>query len=146
MVIGYGHHRPILEQLVRDRGLTEKVLFFGPVPNDQLISYSASADIGLANIVNSSVSYHTSLPNKLFEYAMAGIPVIGSDSPEIGRIVTEEGIGEVCDAEDADAIAEALRVIRSDPDRYTEGLEHAASRYNWAVEQQLLVDLYDEIC
>jgi len=142
VVVGYGHHRPVLEDLVRTRGLADKVKFFGPVPNDELISYSASADIGLANIVNSSVSYNTSLPNKLFEYAMAGIPVVGSDSPEIGRIVKEENIGEVCDAEDPAALADAIATILNDPTRYRAGLSHAASRYNWAVEQQHLLDLY----
>jgi glycosyltransferase involved in cell wall biosynthesis len=121
------------------------VKFFGPVPNDELISYSASADIGLANIVNSSVSYHTSLPNKLFEYAMAGIPVVGSDSPEIGRIVEEENIGEVCDAEDPKALAAAISTILQDPARYQSGLDHAARRYNWAVEQQHLLDLYESL-
>lgn len=145
VVIGYGYHRPALEDLVRSRGLDAKVKFFGPVPNDELISWSASADIGLANIVNSSVSYHTSLPNKLFEYVMAGIPVVGSDSPEIGRIVLEESIGEVCDASDEDALAQALRVIASTPDRYAEGLDRAARRYNWAVEENNLLDLYEEI-
>ncbi len=142
VVIGYGHHRPVLESLVQRRGLTDKVKFFGPIPNDELISYSASADIGLANIVNSSVSYNTSLPNKLFEYAMAGIPVVGSDSPEIGRIVTEEQIGEVCDADDPSALAKAITTILPDPGRYEAGLERATARYNWTVERENLLDLY----
>lgn len=142
VVIGYGYHRPSLESLVRSRGLQEDVLFFGPVPNDELISYSASADIGLANIVNASVSYHTSLPNKLFEYAMAGIPVVGSDSPEIGRIVAEEGIGEVCKADDPEALAQAISAILEDPERYAAATAGTAAKYNWDVEQQVLVDLY----
>lgn len=145
VVIGYGHHRPVLESLVAERGLTAKVLFFGPVPNNELISYSASADVGLANIVNSSVSYHTSLPNKLFEYAMAGIPVVGSDSPEIGRVVREEGIGETCDAQDADAIRAAISTILENPARYEPGLQHAAKTYNWSVEQEKLVSLYRDL-
>lgn len=145
VVVGYGHHRPVLEDLVRDQGLEAKVKFFGPVPNHELISYSASADIGLANIVNSSVSYYTSLPNKLFEYAMAGIPVVGSDSPEIGRIVREENIGEVCDPDDPEALAAAITTILKDPARYRSSLDLAARRYNWAVEQQHLLDLYAAI-
>ena len=144
-VIGYGYHRPALEAMVRDRELSDKVRFFGPVPNDELISYSASADIGLANIVNSSVSYYTSLPNKLFEYVMAGIPVIGSDSPEIGRIVDEEHIGEVCDAQDPLALAHAIDLILADPDEYRRNLEQTASKYNWDVEQQHLLDVYDHL-
>jgi glycosyltransferase involved in cell wall biosynthesis len=143
VVIGYGYHKPALEALVRDRGLEDRVQFFGPVPNNELISYSASAEIGLANIVNSSVSYHTSLPNKLFEYAMAGIPIVGSDSPEIGRIVKEEGIGEVCEADDPVALASAIRTILEDLNRYTDALAHTAQKYNWAVEERVLLDLYE---
>lgn len=145
VVIGYGHHRPVLERLVERRGLSDKVRFFGPVPNDELISYSASADVGLANIVNSSVSYNTSLPNKLFEYAMAGTPVVGSDSPEIGRIVAEEKIGEVCVADDPEALADAIAVILSNPTRYEEGLKRATARYNWTVEQEALLTVYESL-
>ena len=119
--------------------------FFGPVPNSELISYSASADIGLANIVGQSVSYETSLPNKLFEYAMAGIPVIGSDSPEIGRIIKETGIGLTCDPEDATAIAKAIDTIRTDPTPFREATGPASDRYNWDVESQVLLDLYASI-
>jgi len=142
VVIGYGHHRPVLEDLVVARGLTSKVRFLGPVPNVELISYSASADVGLANIVNSSISYNTSLPNKLFEYAMAGIPVVGSDSPEIGRIVVEERIGQVCDADDPEGLARAITKILEDPSHYTPGLERASATYNWNIEQEKLLDLY----
>ena len=145
VVIGYGYHRPTLEDIVRTRGLGSKVLFFGPVPNHELISYSASADIGLANIVGQSVSYETSLPNKLFEYAMAGIPVIGSDSPEIGRIIEETGIGLTCNPEDAEAIAKAIRTIMDDPSPFREATGPAAKRYNWDVESQVLLELYDSL-
>jgi glycosyltransferase involved in cell wall biosynthesis len=145
VIIGYGYHRPALEDMVRNTGLESKVLFFGPVPNDELISYSASADIGLANIVGQSVSYETSLPNKLFEYAMAGIPVIGSDSPEIGRIIKETGIGLTCDPEDAEAIAEAIETIRKDPEPYKDATRPAAERYNWVVESQVLLNVYSSL-
>ncbi len=73
---------------------------------------------------------------------MAGIPVVGSDSPQIGRIVTEEQIGEVCDAEDSEALASAIQTILTDPDRYSAGLERATTRYNWSVEKQHLIDVY----
>ncbi|MEN8238713.1 MAG: glycosyltransferase family 4 protein [Actinomycetota bacterium] len=145
VVVGYGHHKPVLEAQVAREGLQDKVLFYGAIPNQDLIRYSASADIGLANIVNSSVSYHTSLPNELCEYAMADIPVIGSDSPEIGRIVREEAMGEVCDADDPQDIASAIQRILSNPGRYSPGLERARERYNWTVEGQKLTDLYSEL-
>jgi len=142
VVIGYGYHRPTLEADVRKRGLTDRVKFFGPIPNDELLDWTAAADIGLCNIVNSSLSYHTSLPNKLFEYIIAGIAVIGSDSPEIGRIVREEGVGEVADPIDPESLAAATRTILSDLDRYRAATRAAAQKYNWGVEEQKLLGIY----
>ena len=145
VVVGYGYHRPTLEADVRKRGLTDRVKFFGPIPNNELLGWTAAADIGLCNIVNSSLSYYTSLPNKLFEYIIAGIAVIGSDSPEIGRIVTEEGIGEVADPVDAEDLARATRTILADLDRYRAATVPAAQKYNWAIEGQKLLGAYSTL-
>jgi glycosyltransferase involved in cell wall biosynthesis len=142
VVVGYGHHRPILETEVRDRGLSDQVKFFGPIPNDELLGWTAAADIGLCNIVNSSLSYYTSLPNKLFEYIIAGIAVIGSDSPEIGRIVREEGVGEVADPSDPVQLAKAANTILRDIDRYRAATGPASRKYNWAIEEQKLLEVY----
>ncbi|MDJ0663507.1 MAG: glycosyltransferase [Acidimicrobiia bacterium] len=142
VVVGYGYHRPKLEADVRKRGLTDRVKFFGPIPNDELLAWTAAADIGLCNIVNSSLSYYTSLPNKLFEYIIAGIAVIGSDSPEIGRIVQEEGVGEVADPVDPESLAAATRTILADLDGYRSATHDAAQKYNWGIEEQKLLSIY----
>lgn len=142
VVVGYGYHRATLETDIRRRGLTDRVKFFGPIPNDELLGWTAAADIGLCNIVNSSLSYYTSLPNKLFEYIIAGIAVIGSDSPEIGRIVQEEGVGEVADPIDPEDLARAAMTILGDIDRYRAATGPAAQKYNWAIEEQKLLGVY----
>lgn len=142
VVIGYGYHRPTLEASVAARGLGDKVRFFGPIPNDTLLRYTASADIGLCNIVGTSVSYDTSLPNKLFEYMMAGVPVIGSDSPEIGRVIRESGTGLTCVPDDPVALAAAVTRILADPTPYTSNMAEARLRYNWSVEEKKLLTVY----
>ena len=142
VVVGYGYHRNALEADVRRRGLTDRVKFFGPIPNDELLEWTAAADIGMCNIVNSSLSYYTSLPNKLFEYIIAGVAVIGSDSPEIGRIVKEEGVGEVADPSDPESLANAARLILKDLDKYRGATQAAAQKYNWGIEERKLLDLY----
>lgn len=142
VILGYGYHRTALETVVRDRGLEDKVRFFGPIPNDELLDWTAAADIGLCNIINSSLSYYTSLPNKLFEYMMAGIAVIGSDSPEIGRIVTAEGVGVVCDPADPVALADAARTILKDLTTYKTASLDARTRHHWGIEAKKLIDLY----
>jgi glycosyltransferase involved in cell wall biosynthesis len=142
VVVGYGYHRPTLEAEVRKRGMTDRVKFFGPIPNDELLAWTASADIGMCNIINSSLSYYTSLPNKLFEYIIAGIAVIGSDSPEIGRIVKEERVGEVADPADPESLANAARLILSDLDKYRAATGPASQKYNWGNEERKLLEIY----
>jgi glycosyltransferase involved in cell wall biosynthesis len=145
VIVGYGYYRPALEADVRKRGLSDRVKFFGPIPNNVLLRWTAAADIGLCNIVNSSLSYYTTLPNKLFEYIIAGIAVIGSDSPGIGRIVTEEGVGEVADPIDPEEIARATRTILRDIERYRTATKAAALKYNWGIEEQKLLDVYRQL-
>ena len=145
VVIGYGHHRPVLEKMVAERGLTHRVRFFGPIPNDELLHYTASADVGMCCIKGESLSYRWSLPNKLFEYMMAGIPLVASDYEEMGRVVREEGVGLVCDPDDPASIAAAVRGIVDDPDadrRFREATRTAIQTYNWSVEERVLLDLY----
>lgn len=145
VIIGYGYHRPALEADVARRGLGDKVRFFGPIPNDVLLRYTASGDIGLCNIVGTSVSYDTSLPNKLFEYMMAGIPVIGSNSPEIGRVVAETGVGLTCPPDDPEAIAAAAKRILADPQPFVAAMDAARRRYNWQVEEKKLLEVYEAL-
>ena len=145
VIIGYGYHRPTLEDEVHRRGLDDRVRFFGPIPNDELLYYTASADVGLCVIRGQSLSYRWSMPNKLFEYMMAGIPVVASDFEEMGRVVREEGVGTVCDPDDPQSIAGAVRAIIDDPDaeaRFRAATRVAITRYNWNHEEQKLLALY----
>jgi glycosyltransferase involved in cell wall biosynthesis len=145
IIIGYGSHRPRLERMVRSREWTDRVRFFGPVPNDQIVSYAASGDVGICCIVPSSASYIHSLPNKLFEYIMAGLPVVVSDFPEMGSVVRQTDVGEVCDPTDPADIATAITKIIDDPERSEQCRANtlaAAERYNWDVEGARLLDIY----
>jgi glycosyltransferase involved in cell wall biosynthesis len=148
VVIGYGHHRPALEEMVRNRGLTELVRFFGPIPNDELLYYTATADVGLCVIQGESLSYRWSLPNKLFEYLMAGIPVVASDYEEMGRVVREEGVGAVCDPADPASIAAAVSEIIDHPEaeaRCRAAAREAGRKYHWGEEAKVLLALYNRL-
>jgi glycosyltransferase involved in cell wall biosynthesis len=148
VVVGYGYHRPTLEEVVRQRGLTDKVKFFGPIPNDELLYYTASADVGMCVIRGQSLSYRWSLPNKLFEYMMAGIPVVASDYEEMGRVVKETGVGTVCNPDDPESIAAAVRAIIDDrkaEKRFRKATRAAIRTYNWGEEEKVLLGLYEEL-
>lgn len=145
VIVGYGYYRDALEDLVAARGLQDRVRFFGPIPNDELLHWTASADVGLCNIVNASLSYYTTLPNKLFEYMMAEVPVLGSDSPGIGKVIDETGVGVVVDPVDPRSLAAATEKILADPEPYRAACRVARERYNWDVESRALLEVYERL-
>ena len=65
-----------------------------PVKPDEVVAFLRTADVGLIPILRYP-SHEMSLPNKLFEYAFAGLPVVVSDMPSMKEFVDRTRIGEV---------------------------------------------------
>lgn len=112
--VGYGALESRIAETARS---SNKIHLHPPVRHEQVVDLSRSADIGLCIIENVSLSDYYCLPNKLFEYAFAGVPVLASDFPDIAKIVAEFGIGECC-AVESEAIAEAVGRFENGSIRY----------------------------
>ena len=89
VVLGTGVFRTKYEKLASELGITDRIHFLGNIDQKELINYTAGADIGVALIENISKSYYYALPNKLFEYIMANVPVLISDLPQMKKIVDD---------------------------------------------------------
>src|SRR5690606_20678105 len=135
-------YRDALEELVRRRNRGDRVRFFGPIPNPESLHWTASADGGLSDSVNASLSNYPPAPNTPFAYTMAEGPVVESDCPGIGKVVRETGVGEVVDPVDPADLAAATMKILSDPEPYRSACRKARQRYNWRVESQKLLEVY----
>lgn len=83
-----------------------------PVPHDEVVSLVRAADFGVCLVEDVSLSDRLCLPNKLFEYVFAGLPVLASDLPEIRRVVDRHGLGVWC-APDPGSVAHAVERLRS---------------------------------
>lgn len=145
VLIGGGPNEEALREQVRADGLGDKVFFIPRVPFHQLHNYTCSADLGLCLIKGTGKSFYYSLPNKLFEYMMAGLPVLASDFPEMQRVVDETHAGATVDPTDVAAIRRQISVFLSDPERRAacgQASLQAAQRYNWEREADQLTQLY----
>lgn len=119
--------------------------FHEAVPHDRVVPLVRGADYGLCLIEKTSLSAYYCLPNKLFEYGFARVPVLASDFPEIRRLVHQYSLG-VCCAPEADSVRTALaqlRVRRADrpsSDLTTLSWETQAARLRAAYQHYLLAD------
>lgn len=138
----------LLEQIQRSPVLSRNVIYKDPVFTPDFPLWTASADLGIIPIpatLEDRVTYYYTLPNKLFEYIQAGIPVATSHLPEVEQIVDTYGIGFTLNPKDPQEIAEKLRGYVEDSarqERYRQNLRQAKADLCWENEEQVLLNLY----
>jgi glycosyltransferase involved in cell wall biosynthesis len=135
-----------LERLAEQEGVSDRVEVAAAVPPGGVIEALRGATAGLALIQPACLSYELSLPNKLFEYLLAGVPVLASDLPVLGGFVTEHRVGLVADPDDPDDVAAKLVELMR-PDRNRElraAVVETAKELRWDRESQLLGATYTE--
>ena len=140
-------YRAELERLAHDAGVEDRVEFAPPVPPSDVVRALADADAGLVLFQPNCLSHRLVLPNKLFEYVHAGLPVVGSDLPMIARFVSEHGVGATVEPTDVHAIADALRHVL-EPRRHEElraAARRAAETVTWEREGEVLADVYRDV-
>jgi glycosyltransferase involved in cell wall biosynthesis len=123
----------------------DRLCYVGPLSRRQVGELMGAARLGIVTFL--PTPYHVeSLPNKLFEYMSAGIPVVASNFPLWKSIVEETGSGICVDPLDPQAIAAAIDRLAGD-DEYAarcgrNGMASVAREYNWARQAEKLLDLY----
>jgi glycosyltransferase involved in cell wall biosynthesis len=142
VIIGAG---PQLDNF-REKYSFENIIFTGAINYDNLLKYTSSADLGIALFEDISFSYKLALPNKLFEYAMAGIPVIASDLPAINQIYDEFEFGKLLKYPfHPDDIYKASDSIMNEPFRYKDVLKLMSDKYNYENEQKKIQDMMNRL-
>jgi len=107
------------------------------MPFDELCSLTASADVGLSLDQGVHGNYLMSLPNKLFDYIHAGIPVVATPMPEVARVVDAWKIGAVVkDSTPAGVAAGVAAVLAHPRDHWKAQCDQAALALHWGVEEE----------
>ncbi len=145
---GYGPLEAELKATAKKLGAEEKVIFGGEIDPSLVPRYDAAADLLFALYKATDPNNVLTIPNKLFESMAAGKPIIVSDIGEKGRLVKEEGNGVAVDPDDPEAIVDAIRRLKDDPQFYM-ALASAAKRsqrkYSWSRMAALLAEIYSDL-
>ena len=108
-VIGDGEILKKIKEKVKKMHLTDKVIFTGKIPFEDLSAYTSRADIGINLLENWGLSYYYSLPNRIFDYIREGVPVLASDFPEIHKIITHYNVGMLINNFDPHHLASVIK-------------------------------------
>jgi glycosyltransferase involved in cell wall biosynthesis len=135
-----------LRQQVAAAGLGDRVHFVNPVQPGQVVRYLSGVDVALIPAL-SYPSHEMSLPNKLFEYLHAGVPVVSTELDSIRAFLLENGVGLTHPAEDPSALVAAVRAVLADHARFAAAAAdpELLARYSWSNQAGLLRGVYEEL-
>ncbi len=147
-IVGDGDISVELKQRVYKLHLSDRVVFPGRIPPDKLIALTSQCDLGLSLEEDMGLNYRWALPNKIFDYIQARIPVLCSDLPEMAGVIERFEIGQVCKSREPEAIAHQISWMvkdQSSRDHWKQMLEIAASELCWEREEVKLKAIISEI-
>ena len=134
-----------LKQLVAELQLESKVKFLGRMPLSQLSHITRQADLGISLEEDLGLNYRFALPNKLFDYIQAGVPVLVSDLPEMRRIVEHYQIGAIASTHQRKELAQIIKNTLLDTEKinfWKQNLPQAANELCWENEESILREIY----
>lgn len=151
VILGNGSEQYLgsLKKLAEEYGITERILFHPAVPISKLWEYIGAADIGMITIPAVAKSYYYMLPNKFFENIQSETPIIGSDFPEISRLVNTYRLGLVCDPENTEEICSCVNKMITDKAFYEECKKNtmlAKEDLCWEKEKQVFIHAIKQYC
>jgi glycosyltransferase involved in cell wall biosynthesis len=134
-----------LADLAERLGVGDRVRLIESVGLGKLLAWTREADVGVALLEDTCLNHRLALPNKLFEYIAAGVPVVVSDLPELRQIVNHYNIGWTATPGDPRAIAQAISRALDERDvpRLRENLARAAAELHWSQESRRLTAVYE---
>lgn len=147
VILGDGDVVAELKQKVNRMGLDRKVKFIPRQAPEMLYEYTIKADIGLTLDKDTNINYRYSLPNKLFDYIHAGVPVLATPLVEIRQIIEKYDLGCFIENHEPNHIAYKMKMMlesTEDRKKWKANLKLAAVELTWENEKKVLTKLYSK--
>lgn len=141
--MGYGE----LDVIIKEASVSHQNIFFFPaVSPSEVLEYTASADFGISLIEKTCLSYYYCMPNKLFEYAMAGLPVLVSNTKDMSELVSKNNMGAVISDFSAEGINRSIDIfLTQDLTAMKANSYRVACENAWEVQEQKMLAAYQAI-
>jgi glycosyltransferase involved in cell wall biosynthesis len=143
--VGSGDVMPVLRNKVDALKLHAKVRFVSRQTPENLSGYTRNADLGLTIDKDTNINYRFSLPNKLFDYIHAGVPVLATPLVELKNIIQQYQVGGFIENHDPVHIASTIKAMLDDETQlavYKQNTAKAAADLNWETEKKVLFEIF----
>jgi len=145
VIIGSGTILNRLREMTKDFKIEHRVYFLEPVPFERLNKITRQAHLGLTLDKPVALNNLLSLPNKLFDYIHAGVPVLASNLPEVSAIILKYDVGICIEEVKPDIIAAAVKLIFDEKFTYNTWRSNtaiAAKELCWKTEEKQLNEIF----
>ena len=140
--MGYGE---LDKEIKHAADISANIFYHQAVPSDVVHKYTASADVGVSLIENTCLSYYYCMPNKLFEYAMAGLPVVVSNMPEMSDFILKHNMGLVIGESSIISLNEVVdKLLNMNIDLLSENSRKAALLNSWETQREQYLSIYSK--
>jgi glycosyltransferase involved in cell wall biosynthesis len=137
-----------LEEIIEKSRISDVVQLMGHVPYREALQIMRDAAVGVVTFLHAP-NHISTAPTKLFEYMLAGLPVICSNFPLWQEIVSSTECGLTVNPESPQEIAKAIAYLLEHPEEAREmgkrGQRAVLQTYNWAREEEKLLALYERL-
>jgi len=138
VIVGDGDIANCLKEQVNKLNLNDKVFFLGRISGSELHKYTPSADLGVCLLENRGLNYYYALPNRIFDYLQAGVPVLATDFPEIASIVKTYNTGILINRYEPEYLSEVINDFFTKKIE-TKHFEEISKHFCWEEEEQILM-------
>ncbi len=148
LIIGNGDVIPKLKERVKKLKLESQVIFKGRMPYTEMMQYTHHAELGLTLDKDTNINYRFSLPNKLFDYIHAGVPVLSTKVLEVKKIIDQYKVGLFIDHHQPKHIAAQIEIALNNSSLRKEWLQNiprAQNELHWGHEEKGLKEVYSNI-
>ena len=145
IIAGGGDIKTDLENLVKKENLENIVEFTGRLSIEELAKLTPQADLGLSIEEDLGLNYRFALPNKLFDYIQAQVPVLITKLPEMAAIVNQYKIGEITESLEPRHLAAKITDALNNQEKrkvWKTNLPLAAKELTWEKEEKVIWEMF----
>ena len=143
IIVGDGDIYEDLKKTVYIKNLNSKVEFLGRKSPEKLFKITPNADLGISFEEDLGLNYRYALPNKIFDYIQAEVPILVSDLPEMKKIVNQYKVGEIIAERSPKFIAKQIeKLLEKD---FSNELKSAKSQLVWENQEEKLLDIFNNL-